>query len=169
MLGPVHSSTFEARANGHLASGLDNAGGRAQALGMELRIAHTIAVGLEIMETATSQIGARDMTTNGVEQSWEFSGIEFFLAAFCPLGSPWGGGTVKGFSKITQIFFGVIAVDNLGDTGKLIVGDVLNPQGPIPEHDPTGRLAEAAARGLPPDALGEGRTFGGGVQRGSTL
>jgi len=56
---------FEARANGHFASGLDNARGRAQTLGVEFRIAHTLAIGLEIMETATSQIGARDLAGGG--------------------------------------------------------------------------------------------------------
>src|SRR5437660_10776896 len=109
MLSPVHAGTFEARANGHCATGLDHAGGGAQALRVELRIAHTLAVGLEIMETATSQIGARDLVADSVEQSWEFSSVEFFLAALCPLRSSWGDGTVESFSKITQIFFGVIA------------------------------------------------------------
>ena len=64
---------------------------------------------------------------------------------------------------------GVIAVDDLRGIRKLTVGDVPNPNGPVPEHDPAWRLAEAPARGLPPDTLGEGRAFGGGVQRGSTL
>jgi hypothetical protein len=71
------------------------------------------------METATSQIAARDLAADGVEQSREFSDIEFFLAAFCPLNSPWGGGTVKSFSEITQIFFGMVAVHNLGRPWKL--------------------------------------------------
>src|SRR5467141_882096 len=169
LLGPVHTGTFEACANGHLASGLDNARGRAQTLGVELWIAHTLAIGQEIMETATSQIGARDLAADGVEQSQEFSGIEFFLAAFCPLSSPWGGRTVQSFSHITQVLFGMIAVNNLGGIGKLIVGDVPNPQSPIPEHDGTRGLAEAAARSFSPDALGEGRTCRRGIQRTGTL
>ena len=138
-------------------------------MGVEFRIAHTLAVGLEIMETATSPIGARDLATDGLEQSDELSGIEFFLAAFCPLSSPWGGGTVKSFSESTQIFLGMIAVYNLDGTWKLIVGDVPNPKGPVPEHDPARRLTEATARSFSADALGEGRAFGGGVQRGSFL
>ena len=103
------------------------------------------------------------------EQRPESSGVEFFLAAFCPLSSPWGGGTVKSFSEITQVLFGMIAVHNLGGLGKLIVGDVPNPQGPIPEHDRTWCLAEAAARSFSPDALGEGRTCRSGIQRTGTL
>ena len=152
----MHTSAFETRANGHFASGLDNAGGSAQALGVKLRIAHTLAVGLEITETATSQIGARDLATDGVEQSREFSGVEFFLAAFCPLSRPWGGEAVEIFSDLTQVLFGMIAVHNLGGLWKLIVSDVPNPQGPIPEHDRTSCLAEPAARRFSPDALGKG-------------
>ncbi len=86
----MHTGAFEARADGHFASGLYNAGGSAQALGVELRIAHTLAVGLEIMETATSRIGARELASDGGEERLESSGVEFFLAAFCPLSSPWG-------------------------------------------------------------------------------
>ena len=104
-------------------------------MGVEFRIAHTFAVGLEIMETATSQIGARDLAAEGVEQSHKFSGIEFLLTAFCPLSSSWGGGTVKSFPDFTQVLFGMIAVHNLGGLGKLVGGDVPNPQGPIPKHD----------------------------------
>jgi len=120
----VHTGAFEARAYGHLASGLDKAGGRAQAMSVELRIAHTLAVGQEIMETATSQIGARNLASDGVEQSSEFFGVEFSLAAFCPLSSPWGGGAVRSFSEITQIFFDMTAVHNLGGTWRLIDSDV---------------------------------------------
>jgi hypothetical protein len=39
---------------------------------VELRIAHTLAVGLEIMEAATSQIRVRDLAADGLEQSREF-------------------------------------------------------------------------------------------------
>jgi hypothetical protein len=59
----------------------------------------------------------------------------------------------------------MLAVNNLGGIGKLIVGNIPNPQGPIPEHDRTRRLAEAAARSFSPDALGEGRTCRSGIQR----
>ena len=45
----MHTGAFEARANGNLASGLDNACGSTQALSVELGIAHAVAVGLEIM------------------------------------------------------------------------------------------------------------------------
>jgi len=38
----------------------------------------------------------------------------------------------------------MIAVNNLGGIGKLIVGNVPNPQGPIPEHDRTRRWAKGA-------------------------
>jgi len=75
----------------------------------------------------------------------------------------------KELFEIAQVPLGVKAVHNLGGIWKLIVGDVPNPQGPIPEHDGTRRLAEAAARSFSPDALGEGRTCRSGIQRTGTL
>jgi len=57
----MHSGTFEACADGHLATGLYNARRSTQALGVKLRIAHTLAVSLEIVETTASLIGARDL------------------------------------------------------------------------------------------------------------
>src|SRR6266404_3049866 len=55
--GPVHPGAFEPRTDGHLAPGLHHAGGSTQALRMELRIAHAVSVGLEIVETATRVLG----------------------------------------------------------------------------------------------------------------
>jgi hypothetical protein len=120
----VHTSAFETRADGKLASGLDHAGGSTQTLGVELGIAHTLSVGLEIMETATRLIGARDLTAEGMEQSPESSGVEFIFPALSPLRSSWRSGTVQSFSDSTQVLFGMIAVHNLGGVGKLSVGDV---------------------------------------------
>jgi len=56
---------------------------------------------------------------------------------FRPLSSPWSGGTVKSFSEIAQVLLGVKAVNDLGGIRKLIVGDIPDPGGAIPEHDPT--------------------------------
>jgi hypothetical protein len=67
------------------------------------------------------------------------------------------------------VLLGVIAIDDLRGIRKLIVGDVPNPNGAISEHDPAWRLAEATARGLPPDALGEEGAFGSCVRHGGTL
>src|SRR5258708_19246647 len=55
--GPVHSGAFEPRADGYLAPGLHHAGGSTPALRMELRIAHAVSVGLEIVEATTSVLG----------------------------------------------------------------------------------------------------------------
>jgi hypothetical protein len=65
--GPVHSDAFEARADGHLPPGLHHASGSAQTLRMELRIAHTFAVGLEIVEATTRVPGAALLATDGGE------------------------------------------------------------------------------------------------------
>jgi hypothetical protein len=121
------------------------------------------------METAPRLMGARDLAADGLEQSRESSGVEFFLAAFRPLRSSWRSGTVQSLSDITQVLFGMIAVNNLGGLWKLIVGDVPNPQGSIPEHGRTRGLAEAATCSFSPDALGEGRACRSGIQRTGTL
>src|SRR5580704_1997566 len=104
-----------------------------------------------------------------MKKSPESSGVEFFHPAFRPLRSWRRSRTVQSFSDITQVLFGMIAVHNLGGIGKLIVGNVPNPQGPIPEHDRSRRLAEAAAGSFSPDALSEGRTCRSGIQRTGTL
>ncbi len=100
----MHPGAFEARADGHLASGLDNASGSTQTLGVELRIAHTLAVGLEIMETATSLVGARNLAAEGLEQSLESSAVEFFLAAFGPLRRSWSSETVQSFAPLAPVY-----------------------------------------------------------------
>src|SRR5258707_675200 len=101
--GPMHAGAFETCADGHLASGLHNAGGRAQAFGVQLRVAHMVSVGLEIVKAATCFLRARDLATDGVEQSLEFSGVEFFLPTFCPLRRAWMSEAVESFSEITQV------------------------------------------------------------------
>src|SRR5712671_5300394 len=65
--GPVHSGAFEPRADGYLAPGLHHAGGSTPALRMELRIAHAVSVGLEIVEATTSVLGAAHLATDGGE------------------------------------------------------------------------------------------------------
>src|SRR5256885_14918528 len=65
--GPVHPGAFEPRANSHLAPSLDNTGGSAQALRMELRIAHAVSVGLEIVEAAAGLLRTRYLAPDGGE------------------------------------------------------------------------------------------------------
>jgi hypothetical protein len=67
---------------------------------MELRIAHAVSVGLEIMETAASILGARNLAPNGGEENPEFSAVEFFLAPVRPVRSSWASGTIQSFSQI---------------------------------------------------------------------
>ena len=44
------------------------------------------------------------------------------------------GGTVKSFSEIAQVLFGMKAVDDLGGLRKLLFGDVPDPSSPISEY-----------------------------------
>jgi hypothetical protein len=164
--GPTHPSSFETCADGYLASGFHNAGGSAKALGVELWVAHTVSVGLEIVKAATCFLRARDLAADGVEQSLEFSGVEFFLPTFCPLRRAWMSEAIESFSEITQVLFGMIAVNNLSGIGKLILGEIPNPEGPISEHD-SWCVAEATARSFAPDAFGKRSACGSGIQRAS--
>jgi hypothetical protein len=63
----VHTGAFETGANRQLTSGLDYSGGSTQTLGVEIGIAHTVAVGLEVMEAAPRFIGARDVAADRLE------------------------------------------------------------------------------------------------------
>jgi hypothetical protein len=104
-------------------------------LGVEFWVAHTVAVGLEIVKAAACFLRARELAADGVEQSLEFSGVEFLLPAFCPLRRARISEAVESFSEITQVLFGMIAVNNLSGIGKLILGEIPNPKGPISEHN----------------------------------
>ena len=64
----MHTYAFEARANGDLATSLDNTRGSAQALGVELRVAHTFSVGLEIVQATARVLGTGYVAPNGREQ-----------------------------------------------------------------------------------------------------
>src|SRR6266853_4232315 len=64
---PVHSGSFEPCADGYFAPGLYNARGSTQALRMDVRIAHAVSVGLEIVETATRVLGVAHLATDGGE------------------------------------------------------------------------------------------------------
>jgi hypothetical protein len=60
---------------------------------------------------------------------------------------------IESFSEITQVLFGMIAVNNLSGIGKLILGEIPNPKGPISEHDSAWCVAEATARSFAPDRV----------------
>src|SRR5712691_6343384 len=167
--GPMHPGPFEPGSDGHFASGLHNASGSTQALGVELRVAHAVSVGLEIVHATAGFFGVSHMAANRGEGCLEPSGVEFLLPSFRPLGSSRVGRAIKSFAEVTQVLLGVKAVDDLGRSGEQLLHLVPDPGSPIPERRRTLGLAEAAALGFAPDALGEGGTFLGGVRCGGTL
>ena len=114
MNGPGHSGAFEPRSDDHFASDLHHARGSAQALGMEPQVEHTLSVGLEIMKTAARLIGGRDLAADGAERTSKFSDVEFFTFAVRPVCGALVGRAVQSFSEITQVLFGMKAVNNLG-------------------------------------------------------
>lgn len=159
----MHPGAFEPCTDGHFASGFHHARGSAQALGVKLWVAHTFAVGLEIVQATARVLGAGYMPPDGREQSLEFSRVEFFVPAIRPLESSRRSETVQSFSEFAQVLFGMKAVDDLYGLRKLIFRDVPDPGSAVAEHDLTERLVEATTQGLASDALGERRAFGSDV------
>ena len=96
----MHAGSFEPGSNGDFASGLDDPGGSAQTLGVEFWVAHAVSVSPEIVKTAASFLGARNLAPNRGEQNPEFSAVEFFLPLVRPVRSSWASGTVQNFSEI---------------------------------------------------------------------
>ena len=165
----MHPGAFEPCTDGHFASSFHHTGGSAQALGVELGVAHTFAVGLEIVQATAGFLGTRYLAADGREQSLEFSGVEFFLPAIRPLPSSWRRETVQSFSEFAQVLFGMKAVDDLYSHRKLIFRDVPDPRSTVAEHDLTERLVETTTPGLTSDALGERRAFGSDICGPSAL
>src|SRR2546425_6040160 len=145
--GPMHPGPFEPGSDGHFASGLHNASGSTQALGVELRVAHAVSVGLEIVQATAGFFGVSHMAANRGEECLEPSGVEFLLPSFRPLGSSRVGRAIKSFAEVTQVLLGVKAVDDLGRSGEQLLHLVPDPGSPIPERRRTLGLAEAAALG----------------------
>ncbi len=138
-------------------------------MGVKLRVAHTFAVGLEIVQATARVRGAGYLAPDGREQSLEFSAVEFFLPAIRPLESSGRREAVQSFSEFAQVLFSMKAVDDLHGLRKLIFRDIPDPRSAVAEHDLTGRLVEATTQGLASDALGERRTLGSNVCCPSTL
>ena len=64
-------------------------------------------------------------------------------------------GAIDGLGHVREVLFGVEAVDDLNRIGKVLVGEVPDPDGPIAEHGLARRALEAAPRGLTLDARRE--------------
>ena len=75
----MHAGAFEAGADGHLATGFDDASGSAQGLFVELRIAHPVAIGFEVVEALPGLFARRDLPGDGLQESVEPSVVEFRL------------------------------------------------------------------------------------------
>jgi ABC-type antimicrobial peptide transport system permease subunit len=73
----VHTGTFDACANGHLAAGLDDTRGCAQALGVERRIAHTLTHLITMLRNISESVGNERLRSVLL---LVFAGIGFALA-----------------------------------------------------------------------------------------
>ena len=62
---------------------------------------------------------------------------------------------IDGLGHVREVLLGVEAVDDLNRIGKVLVGEVPDPRGPIAEHGLARCAIEAAPRGLTHDARRE--------------
>jgi hypothetical protein len=129
--GPMHAGAFEASADGHLAASFDHAGGDAQTLGVELRVAHAEAVGLGVVQSPAGVFTGRGMAADRGQQSAEAAPVEFLVSVFCLGGGTRVGGAIKIFGEVAEILLGMEAIDDLPGSRKQFIGDVPNPRGPI--------------------------------------
>src|ERR1700758_122625 len=82
--GPVHACAFEAGADHHFASSLEDAGGGTQTLGMKLRVAHASTI-VENVHRAFSGLGrGSSMGFESVNNSMQFAIIQFSATRRCP-------------------------------------------------------------------------------------
>lgn len=143
----MHAGAFEASSDGQLAAGFDHAGGSAQPLLVEIRIAHAVSVGFEVLE-ALPRLFADGEPGNGLQQSIELSIVEFGMPAFRPLGGTHVGGTVDRLAQVAEVLLGVEAINDLDRTREQFLGDVPYPGRAVAQHHAAFGLAETASRGL---------------------
>jgi hypothetical protein len=158
----VHAGAFEASADGHLAAGLDDSGRGAQALGVEVGVAHAVTVGLEVGQSPASVLAGGSRAADSSQQSVESARVEFLVSPLGPCRGARVGGPLESLGEVAEMLFGGEAIDDLPGLGKQFGGEVPNPGGAItPDHGALhGR--ETAARGFAPDPLAELRALRGG-------
>ncbi len=122
-----------------------------------------MAIGVKVVQGPASVFTGGGMAADGSEQSVEATRVEFLMSPLGPGPGVRVGGAVKSLGEVTEMLFGVEAIDDLPGLGKQFVGDVPNPGGAIPQDHGALHLRETAARGLAPDPLAKLRALRGGV------
>jgi len=153
----VHAGALEAGADGDLTASLDHTGGGAEALRLELGVAHAMAIPLEILAALARLVVGRSVGLERPHHGGQIAGVEFDVALVRPLPPQLAGHAIHGFGHGAQVLLGMEAVHDLEGAGTVLVGQIPDPRGAVPQdHAPLG-VVKAAARGLAGDAGGEVR------------
>jgi len=116
--GRVQAGAFEASAGSHLTDGFRHAGGATQTLGVGLAVAHVVTVGLEVVESSAGVFAVGGVATNCRQQSAEAARVKFLMSPLGPSGGVRVSGAIKSFGEVTEVLFGVEAIDDLPGLGK---------------------------------------------------
>src|SRR5208283_69221 len=98
--GPVHARALAASADGHFAAGLDNTGGSAKPCGAELRVAHAVAVVLDVLDAVARLLVGWRMGPQSEKQGLDLAGVQLLVAVTCPFSCQVARRAVDGFADI---------------------------------------------------------------------
>ena len=100
--GPMHAGALAADADGGLATGFDDTGRGTESGRVELVVAHTGTIGVDVFD-ALFGFGMVRLASEGRQQGWEVAGVEFLVTSLLPLLSEWAVGAVDGFGYIPEV------------------------------------------------------------------
>src|SRR2546427_12570294 len=100
----MHAGTLQTGADGHLATRLQHAGGGTQTLGVELRVAHSLPVAPQILNTVSSFLGVRGVASDGGEKRSPMPRVEVSVPPMRPHFSVFAAGSVEGLGRLAQVF-----------------------------------------------------------------
>src|ERR1700686_2672912 len=108
---PVHASPFEPGPDRHFAASLQDAGGRAETLGVKFRVAHASAIAKDV-ERALDRLGrGSGMGAKRVDDGVQFASIQFRASLRRPC-LACAGCTEDGLTGSVQSLLGVEPIEN---------------------------------------------------------
>src|SRR6185437_5156644 len=153
---PEHAGLFEAGADNSLAPGFNHSGAYEQVLASESGIAHAFGVVLKVGGFDSDGIGNRGCggidASKEANQFFDFAAIKFGLMAQNPLLLSWDVARVQKASQRPEMLPGMKQIDDLHGSGKVLIGIVPYPLGPVSDYDLLRGPAPAAIPGFQVDS-----------------
>ena len=81
----MHAGAFETGPDGDFASGFEDAGRGAEALPVELRIAHAVAIAIDVKSAPGSIVAVCGIRTESRDNGAQFAVVQFRATGCCPL------------------------------------------------------------------------------------